>query len=178
MMIGKFIYSLTEEDYVKFEELKLKQNKAWLMSAISTLLICAIFTFYAVERGTYIYLIIPVVTIIDSIFTYYYVNNIRPKKNAKKCIDLDKSYLNPKEITFYSDSIELKTLPKKDGDPAIVGVYPFSVMSAIIESNDYFQFITVSEANVLPKRVIPQEILQAVENTIRKNPNYTLLKNV
>ncbi|MGN1421096.1 MAG: hypothetical protein ACI4XC_06250 [Eubacterium sp.] len=177
-MIGKFIYSLTEEDYVKFEELKLKQSKGWIMSAFSSLLLCALFTFHAIEKKSYIFLIVPIVIILDLVFTNYYVNKIRPKKNAKKYISLDKSYLNQKEITVYSDSIELKTLPEKDGDPAIIEIYPFSVMSAILESNDYFQFITVSEANVLPKRAIPQEILQTVENTIRKNPNYTLIKNI
>lgn len=177
-MIGKFTYSLTKEDYISFELLKLKQNKPWVLPTIFSVVLSVMFAYYAVERKSYIYLIIPIVMIIDAFFTYYYANSIKPKKNAEKYISLDKSYLNPKEITIFRDSIELRTLPEKEGDPAIIEVYPFSVMSAIIESNDYFQFITVSEANVLPKRSIPQDILQTVENTIRNNPNYTLMKNV
>lgn len=177
-MIGKFTYSLTKEDYINFESLKLKQNRSIIFPFFTSLAVCLMFIYYAVERKSYIYLIIPIIVALDFVITYFYVKNIKPKKNAEKYISLDKSYLNQKEITVYSDSIELKTLPDKDGDPAIIEIYPFSVMSAILESNDYFQFITVSEANVLPKRAIPQEILQAVENTIRKNPNYTLIKNV
>lgn len=177
-MIGKFIYSLTEEDYINFEEMKLKQNKSWVVPILFSVVIGAASAFYAVERKSYVYLIIPIVMIIDIFVTYFYMNNIKPKKNVKKYTGLDKSYFSPKEITFNSDSIELKTLPLKDGDPAIIEIYPFSVMSAILESNDYFQFITVSEANVLPKKAIPQEILQSVENVIRKNPNYSMIKNV
>lgn len=177
-MIGKFTYSLTKEDYISLELLKLKQNKPWVLPTIFSVVLSVTFAYYAVERKSYIYLIIPIVMFIDAFFTYYYANNIKPKKNAEKYISLDKSYLSPKEITFYRDSIELKTLPENEGDPAIIEVYPFSVMSAILESRDYFQFITVSEANVVPKKAIPQEILQTVENTVRNNPNYSLMKNV
>lgn len=177
-MIGKFTYSLTKEDYISFEALKIQQSKPWILPTVFSVALGAMFTYYAVERKSYVYLIVPIVMIIDIFFSYLYVNNVKPKRNAEKYIKLDKSYFNQKEITFFSDSIELKTLPEKDGDPAIIEIYPFSVMSSITESNDYFQFITVSEANVLPKKAIPQEMYKAVEGVIRKNPNYNLLKNV
>lgn len=177
-MIGSFIYNLTKADYLNFEMLKFKQNKNRIFPSVGIAAIFLIFAGFFVEKDIYKLFIIPAVFLLETLILFIYVGKIKPRKNVEKYLRLDSSYLSKREVAFYSDYIELKVLPEREGDAAVIEVYPYSVMSGIIESSDYFQFITVSEANLLPKKAIPADMLKAVEDTVRKNPNYTLLKNV
>lgn len=177
MISTKITYSLTEQDYINFEKIKLKINKTNLLIYVTVIGMMAIGVYMAVSAKMYETLIMTTIYCIVIILCGLYVSKIKPQKTVDKILKLDNSFLSAKEMTIDDNSIEIKTLPK-EGESAIMCVYPFSSMSVIYETKDYFQFVLTGEANMLPKKAIPKEIIEAVEKTIRKNPNYILLKNI
>lgn len=177
-MIGSFIYSLTKEDYITFEKMKVKQSKTNLISYFTALFLLVIGVFNAVSTKNYTNLIIPCIFIVATVFINYYAVKIRPKKVVNNYTQLDKSYFGQKKITVNNNSIEIEQLPSENGEPSAIGVYPYSAVGAIFESKDYYQIIMTTEATLIPKRDIPQEIAQSVENTFKRNPNYVFMKNV
>jgi len=63
-------------------------------------------------------------------------------------------------------------LPKNEGEPMLIGFYPYLTLGAIIETKEYIYFIATTGTNIVPKSIIPQEIKENVLKIIKKNPNY------
>ena len=103
------------------------------------------------------------------------VNIIVPKKKVNRYIKSDASYLGENEITIDDKAIEIKNIPAEK-ETGVVCVYPYSVISIIYETENYFYFIVANEVKILPKRVIPQAMSQSVFNAINRNPNRMYVK--
>ena len=147
----KFNYSLDKNDLINFELFKLKSSKFMSMIYITVLIMLVMNTYYAFSEKNYAYLLIPALYIVAIGIYLFYVKKIRP--------DSEKS-------------IEFKTLPKNEGEPMLIGFYPYLTLGAIIETKEYIYFIATTGTNIVPKSIIPQEIKENVLKIIKKNPNY------
>ena len=145
----KFNYSLDKNDLINFELFKLKSSKF--------------------ENSKLKSIFPPIVAI--GIYLFY-VKKIRPDIRVKRCIKADVTYSEPREVTISEKSIEFKTLPKNEGEPMLIGFYPYLTLGAIIETKEYIYFIATTGTNIVPKSIIPQEIKENVLKIIKKNPNY------
>ena len=173
--MAKFVYSLTYEDYVGFEKFKLKRNRTSFFSYITCLLFLAMGVYDAAVYKTFEVVILSALMIAAVGLSTVYSVNTAPKKRVKNYISLDSSYLGQKEITIDDKAIEIKNLPKEN-EPAVLAVYPYSLMSAIYETADDYYFFIGNEVKLLPKRVIPAELSDSVKRVIASNKNYLYIK--
>ena len=145
----KFNYSLDKNDLINFELFKLKSSKFMSMIYITVLIMLVMNTYYAFSEKNYAYLLIPALYIVAIGIYLFYVKKIRPDIRVK-----------------------FKTLPKNEGEPMLIGFYPYLTLGAIIETKEYIYFIATTGTNIVPKSIIPQEIKENVLKIIKKNPNY------
>lgn len=170
----KFTYSLTYDDYLNFEKFRLKKNRTAFLSYIICIAFLTMGVYDAVAYKSYEMIIVAAILVLVELVTMLYTLNISPKKRVNKYISLDSSYLGEKEITIDEKAIELKYIPKLN-EAAVVAIYPYSIMTAIYETEEYYYFILNSEVKILPKKVIPAEISESVKKIISKNGNYMYL---
>ena len=168
----KFNYSLDKKDLINFELFKLKSSKFMNMVYITVLIMLVMNTYYAFSEKNYVYLLIPALYIVAIGVYIFYITKIRPNKRAKRCIKSDVTYSETREVTISEKSVEFKTLPKNDGEPMLIGVYPYMTLGAIIETKEYLYFIATTGTNIVPISIIPLEIRANVLKIIKKNPNY------
>lgn len=176
-MRNTFRYSLTADDYLNYEKFAVKLRKSNVVSVVMIMILVAITVYYGVRNGGlevqyYIYFVAFVVTV--AMFTLF-TNIIVPKKKVNRYIKSDASYLGENEITIDDKAIEIKNIPAEK-ETGVVCVYPYSVISIIYETENYFYFIVANEVKILPKRVIPQAMSQSVFNAINRNPNRMYVK--
>lgn len=175
-MKSTFRYKLDADDYLKFEKFNLKQSRAVFPSGMMFMFI----TGYLIYNGAMkkISIGFAIITVVCSIIAFfaalYYVFNIRTKRNVNKYINADKSYLQPIEFSVDENSIEIKNIPQEN-EAGFVAVYPYSIMRAIFENEDYFYFIIGTEVRILPKSAVPEEMQELVIRQIRRNPKYVLV---
>ena len=60
----------------------------------------------------------------------------------------------------------------------LIGVYPYNMVSAIIETKEYVYFIVPTGTNIFPISSIPLEIRVGVLKNIKKNPNYAYFDKI
>lgn len=168
----KFNYSLDKNDLINFELFKIKSSKFMSMIYITVLIMLVMNTYYAFSEKNYAYLLIPALYIVAIGIYLFYIKKIRPDMRVKRCIKADVTYSEPREVTISEKSIEFKTLPKNEGEPMLIGFYPYLTLGAIIETKEYIYFIATTGTNIVPKSIIPQEIKENVLKIIKKNPNY------
>lgn len=174
----KFNYSLDKKDLISFELFKLKSSRFMGVIYITVLIMLVMNTYYALSEKNYMYLLIPALYIIAIGIYTYYVTKVRPKKRAERCIKNDVTYGEPREVTISEGSVEFKTLPKNDGEPMLIGVYPYMTLGAIIETKEYIYFVAATGTNILPISIIPLEIRANVLKNIKKNPNYVFFNKI
>lgn len=92
-------------------------------------------------------------------------------------LEKDITYGELREITVGENTVEFKTLPKED-EPMLIGVYPYNMVSAIIETKEYVYFIVPTGTNIFPISSIPLEIRAGVLKNIKKNPNYAYFDKI
>ena len=109
------------------------------------------------------------------VLTAVYEMKILPKKRVKRILAADSNYLTANEITIDDKAIEIKNIPNEN-QAGIVAVYPYSVMSVIYETTDYFYFFIGTEVKILAKKNIPQESAQYVKKIISSKRNYIYSK--
>ncbi len=166
-----FDYILTKQDLINFELFKLKGSKFMTMLYISALVVIGIGTYYSVKDKDYTYIIIMALyALVIGLFSIY-ISKIRPKMRANNCIKKDATYTEVRQISIDDTCVEFKTLPKEN-EPMLVGVYPYNIIEAIIESKNYIQFVLPSGANIVPKSAIPKEIREQVIKCLKNNMNY------
>lgn len=173
--MAKFIYSLTYDDYISFEKFKLKRNKTAFFSYITCLLFLIMGVYDAVVYKTFQIIVIAVIMIFAVFVSTAYSVNIAPKKRVKKYISLDPAYLGQKEIIVDEKKIEIKNIPAEN-EGAVVAVYPYSVMTAIYETSEYYYFFAGSEVKLLPKKAVPAELSENVNKFVKNNKNYMFFK--
>lgn len=174
-MRNTFRYSLTLQDYINYYQIQYKR----IMKS-STKVIFAMFAFLALYY-TFVYkdLIIAFGMIIAILFSacMMLINyKVIIKNNTKNMIKKSpRTYLRQIEITFTDREIETNNLPFEN-EAAFIAVYPYSIINAIIETDEYFVFNLGTVAKILPKRAIPPEMREQVFRQIRSNKNCTFLK--
>lgn len=172
-----FNYTLEKKDLINFELFKLKTSKFLNMVYITVLIVLVMNTYYAVSEKNYAYFLIVAFYIIGVAVYSFYVTKIRPKKRAERCLKKDITYGELREITVGENTVEFKTLPKED-EPMLIGVYPYNMVSAIIETKEYVYFIVPTGTNIFPISSIPLEIRAGVLKNIKKNPNYAYFDKI
>ena len=161
-----FNYTLEKKDLINFELFKLKTSKFLNMVYITVLIVLVMNTYYAVSEKNYAYLLI----------VAFYIIGVA-KKRAERCLKKDITYGELREITVGENTVEFKTLPKED-EPMLIGVYPYNMVSAIIETKEYVYFIVPTGTNIFPISSIPLEIRAGVLKNIKKNPNYAYFDKI
>lgn len=172
--MAEFVYSLTYDDYVVFEKFKMKRNKTSFFSYLMCLFFIATGVYDAVVYKNSDMIIISALIIFSVCAATLYSVKFAPKRRIRKLLSLDSAYLCRNRAVIDDKAIEIRNIPDKK-QAGIVMVYPYSVMSAIYETQDYFYFFIVTEVKILPKRVIPAELFDYVEKIIRKNRNYLFI---
>ena len=168
-----FNYILQKQDLINFELFKLKGSKFMTMLYISALIVIGIGTYYTVKDKNYIYFaVMGLYVLLIALFSLY-ISKIRPKKRAEKFIKNDSTYTQLRQISIDDSCVEFKTLPKEN-EPMLLGVYPYNIIEAVIETKDYIQFILPSGANIVPKSAIPQEIRADVIKCLKNNMKIVL----
>lgn len=176
-MRNTFRYSLTADDYLNYEKFAVKLRKSNVVSVIILMFVTAMTVYFAVRNGGlevqyYIYFGAFVIAIV----LLSLINNfIMPKNKVKRYIKSDASYLGENEISIDDKAIEIKNIPAEK-ETGVVCIYPYSVISIIYETENYFYFIVANEVKILPKRVIPQAMSRSVFNAINSNPNRMYVK--
>lgn len=174
-MMAEFIYSLTFDDYVNFEKFKLKRNKTSFFSYIMCLFFIATGVYDAVVYKNHYLIIIAIIMILFVCATTLYSLKIAPKKRVKNLLTLDSTYLCQNKAVIDDKAIETRNIPYEN-QAGIVAVYPYSVMSVIYETEDYYYFFIATEVKILPKRAIPPELSDYVKKVISNNKNYMFIK--
>lgn len=176
-MRNTFKYTLTFEDYLSFEKLKVKMRRGNLFIGVLLVVVSSFILYNTIKNGYvgqmyyFYYGIFSAIAIIMALYN----NMIAPKRSVKKYINRDSSYLGENQITIDSDAVEIKTIPAEK-QAGTVCIYPYNVMAIIYENQDYFYFSVGSEVKILPKRVIPNEMKEDVFKSIESNSNCVLIK--
>lgn len=169
-----FRYSLTEEDYLSFEKMQLKRRVV-LSTIVMTVCFLAIgFYNYIASKNPSI-LIGSIIAAVIALLTFAVLYITTVKRRVKRYIFMDSSYLGENEIIIDNNAIEIKNIPKEN-EAGIISIYPYKIMRAIVENNDYFYFYIGMEAKILPKRSIPNEMKQQIFSNIKNNKNYVYIK--
>ena len=166
-----FDYILTKQDLINFELFKLKGSKFMTMLYLSALVVIGIGTYYSVKDRDITYIIIMALYAFSIGLYSLYISQIIPKRSANNYVKKDVTYTQLRQITIDNECVEFKTSPKEN-EPMLLGVYPYNIIEAIIESKNYIQFVLPSGANIVPKAAIPQEIRADVIKCLKNNMNY------
>lgn len=169
-----FRYSLTEKDYLSFEKMQLKRRVVLSIIVLTVCFLAIGFYNYIAAKNTSI-LILSVIAAVISILLFSVMYTITAKRRVKRYIFMDSSYLGENEIIIDNNTVEIKIIPKEN-EAGIIAVYPYKIMRAIVENNDYFYFYIGMEAKILPKRCIPDEMRQQIFSNIKNNKNYVYMK--
>ena len=172
-MKNTFRYSLTLDDYLSYN------RNAYKKSIIPASLFFGIFIamtsvyYYYVMKKVSILIAIILFVIFGAAYIYFmYSKGI--EKRLTKMYGNNKFYFEEKEITITPDSIESKNFPDADG-AGIVGIYPYSIMKVIYETDTLFVFVIGNEAKLMPKRAIPPEMQNEVFAQLRSRKKYMKL---
>lgn len=172
-MRNTFRYTLTVQDFIRFEQMNAKRTMRSSVFMIVMFLGLGVF-YYITEKNTAILIGFAVAAAFGIIF-YAYNYYISLKKKVDNYTGKDSSYLKPTEITITDKAIETNNLPDEN-EAVILAIYPYSIMSVIYETNDYFYFFIGNEAKILPKSAVPNEMKELVFKEIKKNPNCIFIK--
>lgn len=172
-MRNTFRYALTVQDYIYFERMNMKRAFRSSMVMIVMFLGLGVFLYITEKNLTILisFAIGSIVILLAHICSYY----VSASKKAKNYVKKDNSYLKPTEITITDKTIETNNLPNEN-EAGMVAVYPYSIMNAIYETNEYFYFLIGNEAKILPKSAVPDEMKELVFKEIKKNPNCVFIK--
>lgn len=173
-MKNTFRVTPNKEDFVIWERLQFKRSR--LIPTLITAFMFILFSaFYLIAEKN---LTLSIATIIAfAVFGAYflYVYNVGIEKKVEKYLAADAQYLSPCEITIDENTVEYRNMPKRN-EAGIINVYPYSVIRAIYETENYFYFYVGFELKILPKRDIPDQMKQQVCNYIKQNANYFFIK--
>lgn len=170
-----FTYTPCFDDYISFEKFKFKRNRSLLFTYIICVFFIAMGIYDVIVSKDYQMLIFAAAMALIDVLTAVYEMKILPKKRVKRILAADSNYLTPNEITIDDKAIEIKNIPNEN-QAGIVAVYPYSVMSVIYETTDYFYFFIGTEVKILAKKNIPQESAQYVKKIISSKRNYIYSK--
>lgn len=171
----QFTYTPCFDDYISFENFKFKRNRSLLFTYIICVFFIAIGVYDVIVSKNYQMLVFAIAMALLDAVTAFYEMKIGPKKRVKKLLSSDSNYLTANEITIDDKAIEIKNIPNEN-QAGIVAVYPYSVMSVIYETTDYFYFFIGTEVKILAKKNIPQESAQYVKKIISSKRNYMYSK--
>ncbi|HBN39090.1 MAG TPA: hypothetical protein DD404_06130 [Ruminococcaceae bacterium] len=170
-----FTYTPCFDDYISFEKFKFKRNRSLLFTYIICVFFIAMGIYDVIVSKDYQMLIFAAAMALIDVLTAVYEMKILPKKRVKRILAADSNYLTANEITIDDKAIEIKNIPNEN-QAGIVAVYPYSVMSVIYETTDYFYFFIGTEVKILAKKNIPQESAQYVKKIISSKRNYIYSK--
>lgn len=176
-MTISFEYTPTKEDYLNYEKFaeKMKRQRPILIIVGMMITASTVYT-SVVNKKIDLFQIVATIAILTAIVLCLFLqNSVFPQKRVNWYIKKDPSYFSPMEFTVNEKAIEIKTKPQNN-EMGTVCIYPYSIMSIIYETNEYFYFVLGNEVKILPKNVIPRETrIQAFEE-IRYNRNYVRVK--
>ena len=173
-MKNTFRLTPNKEDFVIWERLQYKRSKL-IPTLITALMFVTFFGYYLIANKNLTLIIAALVAVVICGAYFLYAYNVGIEKKVEKYITADAQYLSQCEITIDENTIEYKNLPMIN-EIGIISVYPYSIMRAIYETENYFYFIIGFEVKILPKRDIPDEMKQQVFSQIKKNRNCIFLK--
>lgn len=172
-MRNTFRYALTVQDFIHFERMNIK--RAFRPSIVMIVMFLGLGVFlYITEKNLTMLISFSVgsiVILLAHIYSYY----VSASKKANNYVKKDNSYLKSTEFTVTDKAIETNNLPSEN-EAGIVAIYPYSVMTAIYETNEYFYFLIGNEARILPKSAVPDEMKDLVFKEIKKNSNCVFIK--
>lgn len=176
-MRNTFRYALNFEDYLNFQKFTYKMKKTGFTTILLIMMTVGYFVYCVVRYRNispeyYFYFGVAVLTLIVIMI---YQSKIEPKRKTKKYTSIDSSYFDVNEITVDDKTVEIKNIPKEN-QTGVVCVYPYTVMNAIYETENYFYFLVGSEVKILPKNAVPAEMKEIVFKEIKSNPNCIFVK--
>ncbi len=173
-MKNTFRATLNKEDFVIWERLQFKRSR--LMPTLITALMFIVFSaYYLIAEKNFTLIIAMVIAFVVCGAYFLYVYNVGIEKKVEKYLAADAQYLSPCEITIDENTVEYRNMPMMN-EAGIINVYPYSVIRAIYETENYFYFNVGFELKILPKRDIPDGMKQQVFNYIKQNANYFFIK--
>lgn len=162
------------EDYIEFEKFKEKINKSFFLIYV----MCSAFSvwsiYLAVESKRYeMLLFIPAVILFMACDRF--IKKSEQRKRITRMISLDSSYLNENQIIIDDNFIEIKTIPQQN-QTGSVAVYPYSVISMIYETAQYYYFFIGTEVKILSKRDLPHGCEHDIKKILSSKRNYVFVK--
>lgn len=169
-----FKIRLSKEDLVFFEQFAFKKFQLpGMLMTMPFIFIIAVYDGIAENAMPIITgALISAATIIIAFFLYY---KIGLKRKVEKYIRKEPLYLAETEITIDDGTLESR-IASNEGETNISTAYPYSVITVIYETEGYFFFRIANEAKLLPKDKIPQEMREAVFQSVRKSGKCTAVK--
>lgn len=172
-MRDTFRYSLTLDDYLSYNRTAYKKSiTAMSVLGGSFIVITAVY-YYVLMKNAAIFIGLAVAVAIAAAYMLY-MYNVGIKKRFIRQNGNSRYYFEEKEITITPDSIETKNFPDADS-AGIVGIYPYSIMKVIYETDELFVFIIGNEAKMFPKRAVPPQMREEVFNRLRGRRKYMKL---
>ncbi len=173
-MKNTFRYSLSRQDYIAFEKMKTKLNtiRPVIFLAFFALAFCI---YWYVSTKDLVFLVCTLVLFAIYICSVAYKYYISSKKAVDKYLSLDDGYLKSAEFSVDSYGIESRGLPEEN-ESMVITAYPYSIMNAIYETEDYFYFFVGFEVKILPKSAVPPQMQATVFGQIKKNTNCVFVK--
>ncbi|MDE5973618.1 MAG: hypothetical protein K2G73_02975 [Eubacterium sp.] len=173
-MKNTFRVTPNKDDFVIWEKLQFKRSRL-IPTLITAFMFIAFFAFYLIAEKNSSLIIAAVIAFVVCGAYFLYVYNVGIEKKVERYLAADAQYLSPCEITIDENTVEYRNIPMMN-EAGIINVYPYSVIRAIYETENYFYFNVGFELKILPKRDIPDQMKQQVFNQIKKNANYFYIK--
>lgn len=171
----EFTFSLNEQDYINYQKFNFRKSRNFLLICLVMIFYAGINIIQAIFYKRYELLLTAVLFIVFVLVilaVFYFV--LLPKQ-VKKFVYADTGYSYTFQMNIGENEIEIKNIPKEN-ERRFEGVYPYSVISAIYETNGYYYILIGLTIHILPKREIPPEMSDYVKNIFRTKAKYSLKK--
>lgn len=172
-MRNTFRYSLTLDDYLSYNRTAYKKSIMAMSVFVGSFIVITAVYYYFVMKNAAIFIGLAVAVLFAATYMLY-MYNIGIKKRFIRQNGNCRFYFEEKEITITPDSIESRNLPDADS-AGIVGIYPYSIMKVIYETDSLFVFVIGNEAKMFPKRAVPPQMQEEVFNQLRSRKKYMKL---
>ena len=173
-MRNTFRYSLNCQDFINFEKFNMKKQSNIMFTFFLMVIVFFAIYCYMVFNSYYGLIFAAVFAVLAGLMLFCSFK-ISPKKRVNNYLKKDNSYLKTTEITITDKAIETNNLPNEN-EAGIVAIYPYSVMNAIYETDDYFYFFIGNEARILPKSAVPNEMKELVFKEIKNSQKCIFVK--
>ncbi len=170
-MIVSFVSFVREDDYNTCNKFRMKMSKANGLYFFVCVIMGAVALYNILTTKNYGYIMPFIFFVLIAFVSWLNEAVIKPKKqikNLKKNVG-DFAFA-ARKVTIYQNAIEFEPNETAENQPYVQGIYPFSTLAAVYETDDaYYFFITSSQMKFVMKRDIPSSYHEAITSAIKSN---------